>query len=133
MTRALLVTNYGSSPETPGPVGAVQKSRISRHKSPGGSVYTGLKILEESRGSALAAGCVMRRPYKLITTDDPNVTLGEGEIRHYPSMLDAARAFVRDPAPFRQVIFDDGCVARELDDRERVLLEGVCDALGLGA
>jgi hypothetical protein len=28
------------------------------------------------------------------------------------------------------VIFDDGCVARELDDREQQLLEHVCSVFG---
>jgi hypothetical protein len=72
----------------------------------------------------------MTRPYKLVATDDPNTTLGKGEIRHYPTMLDAANAFVKHPAPFKQIIYDDGCVARELEDREQQLLEHVCGLLG---
>jgi hypothetical protein len=44
----------------------------------------------------------MRQPYKLITTHDPDQTLGEGEIRHYPTMLAAANAFEKDTAPYKQ-------------------------------
>jgi hypothetical protein len=73
----------------------------------------------------------MRRPYKLITTTDPKRTLGEGERRHYPTMLAAANAFAKDQAPYKQVIFDDGHVARELNQRERQQLADVCDMLGL--
>lgn len=73
----------------------------------------------------------MRRPYKLIVTDDPSQTLGEGEIRHHPTMLAAANAFAKHPAPYKQVIFDDGHIARELNRREQQLLEDVCDKLGL--
>jgi hypothetical protein len=73
----------------------------------------------------------MRRPYKLIVTDDPAQTLGEGEIRHYPTMLDAANAFAKHPAPYKQVIYDDGHRARELNQREQQHLEDVCALLGL--
>jgi hypothetical protein len=73
----------------------------------------------------------MRRPYKLIVTDDPNQTLGEGETRHYPTMLQAANAFAKDLAPYKHVIYDDGCNARELNQREEQQLEDVCDMLGL--
>jgi hypothetical protein len=72
----------------------------------------------------------MSRPYKLIVTDDPDKTLGEGVIRHYPTMLDAANAFVKDSAPYKTVIFDDGCQARVLEDREQRLLEHVCGLHG---
>jgi hypothetical protein len=70
------------------------------------------------------------RPYKLIVTDDPSQTLGEGEIRHHRTMLDAANAFAKHPAPYKQVIYDDGHIARELNQREQQLLEDVCDMLG---
>lgn len=73
----------------------------------------------------------MRRPYKLIVTDDPNQTLGEGEIRHYPTMLAAANAFAKHSAPYKQVIYDNGHDARELNQREQQVLEDVCDMLGL--
>jgi hypothetical protein len=72
----------------------------------------------------------MSRPYKLIVTDDPTTTLGDGKIRHYPTMLAAANAFVKAPDPYQQVIYDDGSEARELNDRELQLLEDVCDLLG---
>ena len=70
------------------------------------------------------------RPYKLITSDDPATTLGEGHIRHHRTMLEAANAFAKDPAPCKQIIYDDGCQARELDEREQRLLEHVCNLLG---
>jgi hypothetical protein len=70
------------------------------------------------------------KPYRLCSTDDPNLTLGEGPIRHYGSMLEAANAFVRDPVPYKQVIYDDGCQARELNDCEQQQLEHVCGMLG---
>jgi hypothetical protein len=73
----------------------------------------------------------MRRPYKLIVTDDPNRTLGECETRHHPTMLDAANAFAKHPAPYKQVIYDDGHLVRELNQREQQLLEDVCGMLGL--
>lgn len=69
-------------------------------------------------------------PYKLIVTDDPTQTLGEGAMRHYPTMLEAANAFAKDDAPYKQVIFDDGCEARELNHQEQRLLEAVCELLG---
>ena len=72
----------------------------------------------------------MPRPYKLITTDNPNQTLGEGTISHYATMLKAANAFVNADAPYRQVIYDDGRTARQLNRREQQLLEDVCDMLG---
>ncbi len=70
------------------------------------------------------------RPYKLVVTSDPNLTLGEGRIRHYPSLLAAANAFVKDPSAYKQIVYDDGHCARELDEREEALLERVCWMLG---
>ena len=61
----------------------------------------------------------------------PEPDTGEGEIRHYPTMLQAANAFAKTEAPFKQVIFDDGHLARELNRREQQQLEDVCDMLGL--
>jgi hypothetical protein len=71
-----------------------------------------------------------QRPYKLITTNDPSLTLGEGNIRHFPTVLAAANALVKAPEPYRQVIYDNGVEARELDQREQALLERVCSMLG---
>ena len=70
------------------------------------------------------------RPYKLITTRDPNQTLGEGKISHYPTLLAAANAFAKSPEPYKQVIYDDGREARELNTREQGLLGRVCKMLG---
>jgi hypothetical protein len=41
-------------------------------------------------------------PYRLITTDDPAKTLGQGEVRYFASMLEAANAFVKDPSRSRR-------------------------------
>jgi hypothetical protein len=72
----------------------------------------------------------MTRPYKLIVTDDANTTLGEGQVRHFASMLGAANALVKHPAPYKQIIYDNGHHARELNDHEQRLLEHVCGLLG---
>lgn len=71
------------------------------------------------------------KPYKLIVTDDPDQTLGEGRIRHYRTMLQAANAFAKAREPFKTVIYDNGHGARELNDREEALLVRVCGMLGL--
>ena len=70
------------------------------------------------------------RPYKVIVTDDPHQTLGEGDMRHYPTMLDAANAFVQSDAPYKQILNDNGHDVRELNEREQRLLETVCHMLG---
>jgi len=70
------------------------------------------------------------RPYRLITTDDPTRTLGKGDVRYFRTLVQAANAFVKAPAPFRQIIYDDGCEARELDDNEARFLKNVCELLG---
>ena len=69
-------------------------------------------------------------PYRLITTDDPNRTFGEGDMRYFGSMLDAANAFAKATEPYKTVIYDDGCEARELNRDEQRLLEHVCRMLG---
>jgi hypothetical protein len=69
-------------------------------------------------------------PYRLITTDDPTRTLGQGEVRYFATLVQAANAFVNAPAPFRQIVYDDGCTARELDANEELFLEMVCNLLG---
>ena len=74
------------------------------------------------------------RPYRLLTTDDPERTFGEaleaGDVTYHQTMLDAANAFVKATEPFKIVIFDDGCEARELNADEQRLLENVCEMLG---
>jgi hypothetical protein len=72
----------------------------------------------------------MSGPYRLITTDDPCKTLGQGEVRYFASMLAAANAFVKATEPFKTVVYDDGCCARELNRDEQRLLENVCAKLG---
>ena len=69
-------------------------------------------------------------PYRLIVTDDPCKTLGQGEVRYFGSMLDAANAFAKATEPYKTVISDDGCEARELNRNEQRLLENVCAKLG---
>jgi hypothetical protein len=73
----------------------------------------------------------MRRNYRLIVTDDPELTLGECRVASYhETILEAANAFVKHESPYRQIVWDDSAHARELDDREQRLLEHVCNTLG---
>ena len=46
-------------------------------------------------------------------------------------MLDAANAFAKASEPYRQVIYDNGHEARELNEQEQRMLEHVCQLLGL--
>jgi hypothetical protein len=71
------------------------------------------------------------RPYKLITTDDPDLTLAQGRKHHYPNALAMCNAFARSDAAYKACIYDDGCEARELNEREQRLLTRVCDLLGM--
>jgi hypothetical protein len=70
------------------------------------------------------------RPYRLIVTDDPCKTLAQGEVRYFAAMIDAANAFAKAAEPYKTVIYDDGCCARELNAAEQRLLEHVCAMLG---
>jgi hypothetical protein len=58
------------------------------------------------------------------------MTLGEGNIRHFPTVLAAANALVKAPEPYKQIIYDNGEEARELNEREQQMLEHVCRLLG---
>lgn len=69
-------------------------------------------------------------PYRLVVTDDPCRTLAQGEVRYFGSMLDAANAFAKATEPYKTVIYDDGCTARELNRNEQRLIENVCAKLG---
>lgn len=71
------------------------------------------------------------KPYKLITTDNPGLGLGERGTQHYTTMLDAANAFAWSEAPYRTVIYDDEQVARELKPPEQRLLDAACDLHGI--
>ena len=51
-------------------------------------------------------------------------------MRYFASMIEAANAFAKIAAPFKTIVYDDGCHARELDRREQRLLENVCAKLG---
>ncbi len=74
------------------------------------------------------------RPYRVLRTSDPERTFAEaldaGDVTYHPTMLAAANAFVKATEPFKTVIFDDGCEARELTADEQRLLENVCAKLG---
>jgi hypothetical protein len=94
--------------------------RRSRQQAP-----TGRDRRRRATRTAFAA-----RPYRLITTDDPCKTLGQGDVRHFARIIDAANAFVKAPEPFKTVIYDDGCTARELNRDETWMLESVCRILG---
>ena len=72
----------------------------------------------------------MNRPYRLITTDDPCKTLGQGDVRYFARIIDAANAFAKAEEPFKTVIYDDGCEARDLNRNEQWMLESVCGLLG---
>jgi hypothetical protein len=92
----------------------------SRHQAPTGR--------DRRRSDARTA--FTGRPYRLITTDDPCKTLAQGEVRHYARIIDAATAFAKAEEPFKTVIYDDGCTARELNRNEQWMLESVCRILG---
>jgi hypothetical protein len=74
-------------------------------------------------------------PFRLISTDDPDRTLGEavdvGNVRYFPTIIDAANAFAKSEAPFKRVVYDDGHQARDLTADEERLVENVCTKLGL--
>jgi hypothetical protein len=76
----------------------------------------------------------MAGDWRLLTTTDPDRTFGDaveaGDVRHFPTLIDAANAFAKSEAPFKTVVFDDGCQARELTDDEDRLLANVCATLG---
>jgi hypothetical protein len=70
------------------------------------------------------------RPWRVIATDDPNQGLGEGRQTRYPTLLEAAKAFVNHPLPYRTIFYDDGEQARELNDAEQLLVHNVAAKLG---
>jgi hypothetical protein len=70
------------------------------------------------------------KPYRLITTDDQTRTLRDGQVSYHTNLLDASNAFVKSAAPYKTIVFDDGCTARELTDTEQAILERVCELLG---
>jgi hypothetical protein len=70
------------------------------------------------------------RPYRLIVTDDPCKTLGQGEVRYFGSMIEAANAFMKCEQPYKTILYDDGCRARELTRDESRLLAGTPQAGG---
>lgn len=72
------------------------------------------------------------KPWKLITSDDPNLTLGEGRMRHYKTLIEAANALAKTPEPHCQIVYDNGYdEQRFLTAREQRFLDAVCDRLGV--
>jgi hypothetical protein len=74
------------------------------------------------------------RPYRLLMTDDPTLTLGQvleaGDVTFHRTMIEAANAFVKAEGRYRTIVYDDGCHARDLNQAENRLLENVCAKLG---
>jgi hypothetical protein len=77
----------------------------------------------------------MAGDWRLLTTTDPDRTFGDaveaGDVRHFPTLIEAANAFAKSEAPFKTVVYDDGHQARDLTDDEERLLAAVCAKLGL--
>jgi hypothetical protein len=77
----------------------------------------------------------MAGDWRLLTTTDPDRTFGDaveaGDVRDFPTLIEAANAFANSEALYKTVVFDDGCSARELTDDEERLLANVCAKLGL--
>lgn len=72
-----------------------------------------------------------RRPWKCILTDDPDRTLGEGQITHHATLIDAANKLAQATSPYGTIIRDDGHQARELTTQEQGLVDHVCQILGI--
>jgi hypothetical protein len=70
------------------------------------------------------------RPYTLIVSDDPTKTYGEGQMSDWPTLDEAARAFLRSPAPYKAIVFDDDHEARELNAAEQAGVRCVCAVAG---
>lgn len=69
------------------------------------------------------------RAYAVVTTHDASLTLGEGDIRRFESILEASKALVHSTAPYCAIVYDDGHhEARELNDRETAVLDRVLAA-----
>jgi hypothetical protein len=77
----------------------------------------------------------MPGPYRVLSTEDPNRTLGAaveaGDVRYFPTLIDAANAFAKSETPFKRMVYDDGHQARDLTADEEQLVENVCAKLGL--
>jgi hypothetical protein len=57
-------------------------------------------------------------PYKVILSHDARLTLGDGEMHHFSTMLAAANYFAKAAAPHKACVYDDGCEARDLNPHE---------------
>lgn len=60
----------------------------------------------------------MRKRFVLVTTDNPELTLGEGRHRYYVTLGDAARALAHDDAPYATILAGSSLHARELTPKE---------------
>ena len=65
------------------------------------------------------SGELMRKRFVLVTTDNPELTLGEGRHRYYVTLGDAARALAHDDAPYATILAGSSLHARELTSRKR--------------
>ena len=61
------------------------------------------ELPSDEKGEASHRGTL---PCKVIVTDNPELTLGEGRMRHYRTLVAAASAFAKHPAPYKQVIYE---------------------------
>ena len=89
------------------------------------------------RGSRQAEPCTSQ-PYRLITTTDPDETLGEamqaGRVSYHETLLAAANALAKVDRAYGTVVYDDGCSpARDLTEREERILLQVCRLHGVEA
>jgi hypothetical protein len=71
------------------------------------------------------------RPWVVVTAHDCTLTLGEGEKHRYATPFEAFCAFAHDDSPFKACLYDNGHTIRELNRRERDLLEEVCRGHGV--
>lgn len=51
-------------------------------------------------------------------------------MHHYETMIEAANAFTKADEPYKAIVYDDGCQARDLNGDEQRLLVNVCAKLG---
>ena len=67
----------------------------------------------------------MRKRFVLLTTDNAELTLGEGRKRFYTTLVEAACALAHDDAPYATILGGDGDHARELTTREQTRVDRI--------
>ena len=72
-----------------------------------------------------------QRPWTLIESDDASLTLEQGTMSDWPTLITAAGAFARSTHEYRQILFDDDETVRELDDHEQEVITMMCAMYGL--